>query len=42
MDDALLQLLQEGKITPEDAYERATDKQKFVRFLKEAPWEGVV
>jgi len=37
MDDALLELLQIGKITPEDAYERATDKQKFVKFLKETP-----
>ncbi|MEJ5227131.1 type IV pilus twitching motility protein PilT [Thermodesulfovibrio sp.] len=37
MDDALIDLLQQGKITPEDAYERATDKQKFVKFLKEAP-----
>ncbi|MGC8938517.1 MAG: type IV pilus twitching motility protein PilT, partial [Thermodesulfovibrio sp.] len=41
MDDALLQLLQEGKITAEDAYERATDKQKFARFLKEVPQEGI-
>lgn len=39
MDDALLQLLEEGKITPEDAFERAQDKQKFIRFLKEAPQE---
>lgn len=40
MDDALLQLLQEQKISPEDAYERATDKQKFAKFLKEIP-EGL-
>lgn len=37
MDDALMELLQAGKITAEDAYERATDKQKFVKFLKEQP-----
>lgn len=41
MDDALMQLLQEGKITPEYAYERATDKQKFLRSLKEAPLKAV-
>jgi twitching motility protein PilT len=37
MDDALFELLQQGKITPEDAYEHATDKQKFLKFLKEVP-----
>ena len=42
MDDALIALLSEGKISPEDAYERASDKQKFVKFLKEAPQEAFV
>ena len=42
MDDALIALLSEGKISAEDAYERASDKQKFVKFLKEAPQEAFV
>lgn len=37
MDDALLELVQQGKIAPEDAYERAADKQKFIKFLTENP-----
>jgi len=32
MDDALLQLVQAGRIAPEDAYRKATDKSRFERF----------
>jgi twitching motility protein PilT len=32
MDDALLQLVQSGRIAPEDAYRKATDKSRFERF----------
>ncbi|MCS7202906.1 MAG: type IV pilus twitching motility protein PilT [Thermodesulfovibrio sp.] len=42
MDDSLMDLLLQGKISPEDAYERATDKQKFVKFLTESPLEAFV
>lgn len=34
LDDALFDLLEQGIITVEDALERATDKQKFEKFLK--------
>lgn len=36
LDDALFELLEQGIITVEDALERATDKQKFEKFLKES------
>jgi twitching motility protein PilT len=34
MDDALLDLLREGKITPQDAYDRAQQKALFREYLK--------
>lgn len=39
LDDAIMELLLKKWITPEDAYYRAIDKQKFVQFLKEQPSE---
>jgi twitching motility protein PilT len=32
MDDALFQLVQSGRVAPEDAYRKATDKARFERF----------
>ncbi len=37
LDDAILELLQQGKIAAEDAYNVAIEKQRFVQFLKEPP-----
>lgn len=37
LDDAIMELLLKKWITPEDAYDKAIDKQKFVQFLKEPP-----
>jgi twitching motility protein PilT len=37
LDDALLELLQQRKISSEDAYINCVEKQKFVKFLKKAP-----
>lgn len=37
LDDAILDLLQDGKITAEDAYSKSIEKQRFVQFLKEEP-----
>jgi twitching motility protein PilT len=37
LDDAILEFLQKGMITAEDAYTNAVDKQKFVQFLKKPP-----
>lgn len=39
LDDAIMELLQKKWISPEDAYDKAIDKQKFVQFLKEPPPE---
>lgn len=39
LDDAIMELLLKKWITPEDAYDKAIDKQKFVQFLKEPPPE---
>ncbi|MEW5746739.1 MAG: type IV pilus twitching motility protein PilT [Nitrospirota bacterium] len=39
LDDAIMELLQKKRISPEDAYDKAIDKQKFVQFLKEPPPE---
>lgn len=39
LDDAIMELLQKKWIGPEDAYDKAIDKQKFVQFLKEPPPE---
>lgn len=35
LDDSILELLEQGRITPEDAYNNATDRQRFEPFLKE-------
>jgi twitching motility protein PilT len=37
LDDHLLELLQQRKISSEDAYINCMEKQKFVKFLKKAP-----
>lgn len=37
LDDAIMELLQKKWISPEDAYDKSIDKQKFVSFLKEPP-----
>jgi len=37
LDDAILELLQNGKITAEDAYSKSIEKGRFVQFLKEEP-----
>jgi twitching motility protein PilT len=39
LDDAIMELLMKKWISPEDAYDKAIDKQKFVQFLKEPPPE---
>ncbi|MCX8069652.1 MAG: ATPase, T2SS/T4P/T4SS family, partial [Thermodesulfovibrionales bacterium] len=39
LDDAIMDLLKKGWITPEDAYDKSIDKQKFVPFLKTPPPE---
>ncbi len=39
LDDAIMELLLKKWITPEDAYDKAIDRQKFVQFLKEPPPE---
>ena len=41
LDDAILQLLNKGWISPEEAYDKAIEKQRFVQFLKEPPEEWV-
>lgn len=40
MDDALLELLQEGKITPQIAFENATNLKLFAQYLKEPATAG--
>jgi len=37
LDDAIMGLLQKGLIEPEDAYNKAVDKNKFIPFLKTPP-----
>jgi twitching motility protein PilT len=37
LDDAIMGLLKEGKIDPEQAYNKAANKSKFREFLKEPP-----
>jgi twitching motility protein PilT len=37
LDDAILVALNEGKISPEDAYDKSIVKERFVSFLKKAP-----
>jgi twitching motility protein PilT len=37
LDDAIMELLLKKWISPEDAYDKAIDKQRFVQFLKEPP-----
>jgi twitching motility protein PilT len=39
LDDAIMELLLKKWISPEDAYDKAIDKQKFVQFLKTPPPE---
>lgn len=39
LDDAIMDLLNKKWISPEDAYDKAIDKEKFKAFLKEAPQE---
>ena len=37
LDDAIIELLRAARISPEEAYEKATDKKKFRAMLKEPP-----
>ncbi len=37
LDDAILDLLQKGWVSAEEAYTKAVEKSRFVQFLKEAP-----
>jgi twitching motility protein PilT len=37
LDDAIMDLLRTGKVSPEEAYEKASDKKKFRALLKEPP-----
>jgi twitching motility protein PilT len=37
LDDAIMELLNKGKIYPDDAYAKANDKGKFRPFLKTPP-----
>ncbi len=37
LDDAIMSLLGEGKISAEEAYEKATDRKKFRHFLQKPP-----
>jgi twitching motility protein PilT len=37
LDDAIMELLRNGKVSPEEAYEKASDKKKFRALLKEPP-----
>ncbi|MBI4611037.1 MAG: Flp pilus assembly complex ATPase component TadA, partial [Candidatus Rokubacteria bacterium] len=39
LDDAILDVLQKKWISPEDAYDKAIDKSKFLQFLKTPPDE---
>jgi twitching motility protein PilT len=37
LDDAIMALLERKIISPEDAYTKSNDKQKFLPFLKKPP-----
>jgi twitching motility protein PilT len=37
LDDAILEILQKGWISAEEAYAKAVEKARFIQFLKEAP-----
>jgi len=37
LDDAIMELMQKGRIDPDDAYNRCVDKAKFKPFVKSAP-----
>jgi twitching motility protein PilT len=37
LDDAIMEHLRAGRIAPEEAYEKATDKKKFRALLKAPP-----
>ncbi|MEA3188321.1 MAG: twitching motility protein PilT [Chthoniobacter sp.] len=37
LDDAIMELLRAGRISPEEAYEKATERKKFRALLKDAP-----
>ncbi len=37
LDDAILELLQKGWVSAEEAYNKAVEKSRFVQFLKEPP-----
>mgnify|MGYP000961161075 CR=1 FL=1 len=39
MDSSIERLVEQGLIYPEDAFEKATDKQRFIKYLKEIPEE---
>ena len=39
LDDAIMEHLNAKRISPEDAYDKCIDKQKFVQFLKTPPDE---
>jgi twitching motility protein PilT len=39
LDDAIMDILKKGWISPEDAYDKCLDKSKFVQFLKSPPPE---
>ena len=41
LDDAILGLLKKGWISPEEAYDKSIEKQRFLQFLKEPPEEWV-
>jgi len=37
LDDAIMDHLHNGRISPEEAYDKAIDRKKFRQFLKEPP-----
>jgi twitching motility protein PilT len=37
LDDAIMDLLQKKRISPEEAFDKCIDKTKFLPFLKETP-----
>jgi len=41
LDDAILDLLKKGWISPEESYDKAIEKARFVQFLKEPPDDWV-
>jgi twitching motility protein PilT len=40
LDDAIMEHLRHARISPEEAYDKASDKKKFRPFLKEPPMDG--